>query len=115
MAVFLSKKPRRLLVYHMSSDPRDAQFLAQGIDIDSIEAIESLERYSKTFMEGAVQSQRSVDRSVGPAAVGSEDETAATLDEYADLYGQSFKDFARSSFMQGLVSTEGSRYRPIMP
>jgi hypothetical protein len=71
--------------------------LANGIDIDSVEAIEQMENIA--FKEGAVN------------------DVAASVEEYADVYGRSYKEFTKSSFMQGLAAGEGFRFvknRPLL-
>jgi hypothetical protein len=111
----------------MSSIAKDSghppSFLANGIDIDSVDAIEQMEQYNLAFKEGAVKSLNALANGIDIDSVeaieqmeqitykeGAVNDLAASVEEYADVYGRSYKEFASSSFMQKLAGEEGFRY-----
>ena len=95
-------------VASFASDSRDPHDLANGVDIDSVDAIEQFERYSQLFNEGAVKHQQPPGLKINEEQPSSRTKYDS-VGEYAELYGRSFKDFASSSFMKDLVSKDGYR------
>jgi hypothetical protein len=102
---------------------RPPSFLANGVDIDSVDAIEQMENYNLSYKEGVVKSQNALANGIDIDSVeaieqmeqtayraGAVNDVAASVGEYADVYGRSYKEFANSSFMQGLAAGEGFRF-----
>lgn len=81
---------------------------ASGTDIDSVEAIEELERRSQLLQEAAAKSRLWSD-SLELDDFNFDGAAARSVEAYADQYGRSFGDFASSSFMKDMASTLGSR------
>jgi hypothetical protein len=108
----------------MASDSRQPpSSLANGIDIDSVDAIEQMEQYNLAYREGAMKSQHALVNGIDIDSVEAIEQmeqmackemavrdAAATVGDYADVYGHSYKEFTRSTFMQGLTASEGFRF-----
>jgi len=78
-----------------------------------------MEKYNLAYKEGALKSQQAVSNGIDIDNVEAidqmensslgKDQAVATVGQYADMYERSYKEFAGSSFMQGLVAKDGCR------